>query len=76
MLKLWLLFLIFTLFYADFSSMWTGSHIFVCHGGSGASGTISSIQSLQSGASVDAAPLTLYWTDIENAENFVMNWLN
>ncbi|HAJ96798.1 MAG TPA: flavodoxin [Ruminococcus sp.] len=51
-------------------------HIFVCHGGSGASGTISSIQSLQSGASVDATPLTLYWTDIENAENFVMNWLN
>ena len=51
-------------------------HIFVCHGGSGASGTISSIQSLQSGASIDENPLTLYWTDVENAENLVMKWLN
>ena len=51
-------------------------HVFVCHGGSGAAGTISNIQSLQSGASVDTNPLTLYWTDVENAENLVMNWLN
>ena len=51
-------------------------HVFVCHGGSGAAGTISNIQSLQSGASVDTNPLTLYWTDAENAENLVMNWLN
>ncbi len=51
-------------------------HVFVCHGGSGASGTISTIQSLQSGASVDENPLTVYWTDVENAENLVMNWLN
>ncbi len=34
-------------------------HVFVCHGGSGASGTISTIHSLQSGASVDENPLTL-----------------
>ena len=51
-------------------------HVFVLHGGSGASRTVSSIQSLEPNAAVNENALTLYWSDISNAESLVTDWLN
>ena len=50
-------------------------NIFVCHGGSGASATLSTIKSLQAGANVSDNVLTLYWTDIPDASAKVNEWI-
>lgn len=58
----------------DFSG--TNIHVFVLHGGSRASGTVSTIQSLEPDATVSDDPLTLYWNEISDAESRVADWLN
>ena len=50
-------------------------NVFVCHGGSRASSTLSTIKSLQPSASVSDNVLTLYWTDIPNAPAKVNEWI-
>ena len=50
-------------------------NVFVCHGGSRASSTLSTIKSLQPSASVSDNVLTLYWTDIPNAPVLVNEWI-
>ena len=50
-------------------------NVFVCHGGSRASSTLSTIKSLQPGANVSDKVLTLYWTDIPNASTLVNDWV-
>ena len=50
-------------------------NVFVCHGGSRASSTLSTIRSLQPSASVSDNVLTLYWTDIPNAPTLVNDWV-
>ena len=50
-------------------------NVFVCHGGSRASSTLSTIKSLQPSASVSDNVLTLYWTDIPNAPTLVNDWV-
>jgi len=49
--------------------------LFVCHGGSGASSTVSSVKELEPGANVDDDPLTIYWNDIPEAESKISDWL-
>ena len=49
--------------------------IFVCHGGSGASSTLSTIRSLQPDANVSDNVLTLYWTDLPDAPAKVNEWI-
>lgn len=51
-------------------------NVFVLHGGSRASGTVSTIRSLEPDATVNDDPLTLYWNEISDAETLVENWLN
>lgn len=58
----------------DFSG--ANIHVFVLHGGSRASGTVSTIQSLEPDATVSDDPLTLYWNEIPDAESRVAEWLN
>ena len=50
-------------------------NVFVCHGGSRASSTLSTIKSLQAGANVSDNVLTLYWTDIPDASAKVNEWI-
>ena len=50
-------------------------NVFVCHGGSRASSTLSTIKSLQPSASISDNVLTLYWTDIPNAPVLVNEWI-
>ena len=49
-------------------------NVFVCHGGSGASATLSTVKSLQPGANVSDNVLTLYWTDIPDAPAKINEW--
>ena len=50
-------------------------NVFVCHGGSRASSTLSTIKSLQPGANISDNVLTLYWTDIPEAPAKVNEWI-
>lgn len=63
-------------FFDEYDFSGTDINVFVLHGGSGASRTISSIQSLEPNATVSDNPLTLYWNEISDAESLVSNWLN
>lgn len=51
-------------------------NVFVCHGGSRFSSTLSTIASLEPNASVDDNVLTIYWTEIPDAESMVSEWLS
>lgn len=50
-------------------------NVFVCHGGSRASSTLSAIKELQPSANVSDNVLTLYWTDIPNTAELVNEWI-
>lgn len=50
-------------------------NVFVCHGGSRASSTLTTIKNLQPSANVSDNVLTLYWTDIPNAPAKVNEWI-
>ena len=48
---------------------------FVCHGGSKASSTVSTIKKLEPKAEVSQDVLTLHWNDISNADKLVDEWI-
>ncbi len=50
-------------------------NVFMCHGGSRASSTLSTIKSLQPGADVSDNVLTLFWTDIPDAPAKINEWI-
>ena len=48
---------------------------FVCHGGSRASSTISTIKKLEPKADVSEDVLTLYWDQISKADKLIEEWI-
>lgn len=48
---------------------------FVCHGGSKASSTVSTLKELEPGADVSDDVLTLYWNEISKADKLVDDWI-
>ena len=50
-------------------------HIFVSHGGSGASSTVSTVKSLEPEANVDKNALVIKRDDIPDAESKIIDWL-
>lgn len=49
--------------------------LFICHGGSKASSTVSTIKKLEPKAEVSQDVLTLHWNDISNADKLVDEWV-
>ena len=48
---------------------------FVCHGGSKASSTVSTIKELEPDARVSEDVLTIYWNEVSDAEKLVSDWI-
>ena len=63
-------------FFDEYDFSGANIHVFALHGGSGASGAVSSIRTLEPDATVSDNPLTIYWSEIPNAESLVADWLN